>query len=80
MAMKGDVILLEIEDDGVGFDVGAVDTGYDQRGSLGMVNMRERTELVNGVFQLDSMVGKGTRVRVWVPLTENAADRLRRGR
>jgi len=42
--------------------------------------MRERTELVNGVFQLDSMVGKGTRVRVWVPLTEDAADKLRRGR
>jgi signal transduction histidine kinase len=80
IAMKGEVVLLEIEDDGVGFDVGAVDTGYDQRGSLGMVNMRERTELVNGVFQLESMVGKGTRVRVWVPLTEDAAERLRRGR
>jgi signal transduction histidine kinase len=80
MSMKGDVVLLEIEDDGVGFDVGSVDTGYDQRGSLGMVNMRERTELVNGVFQLESMVGKGTRVRVWVPLSEDAADRLRRGR
>jgi signal transduction histidine kinase len=80
MAMKGDVILLEIEDDGVGFDVGAVDTGYEQRGSLGMVNMRERSELVNGVFQLDSISGKGTRVRVWVPLTEDASDRLRRGR
>lgn len=80
MAMKGDVILLEIEDDGVGFNVGAVDTGYDQRGSLGLVNMRERTGLLNGVFQLDSVAGKGTRVRVWVPLTEDAADRLRRGR
>jgi len=80
IAMKGEVVLLEIEDDGVGFDVGAMDTGYDQRGSLGMVNMRERTELVNGVFQLESMVGKGTRVRVWVPLTEDAADKLRHGR
>jgi signal transduction histidine kinase len=80
IAMKGEVVLLEIEDDGVGFDVGAVDSGYDQRGSLGMVNMRERTELVNGVFQLESIVGKGTRVRVWVPLSEDAADRLRHGR
>jgi signal transduction histidine kinase len=80
IAMRGEVVLLEIEDDGVGFDVGAMDTGYEQRGSLGMVNMRERTELVNGVFQLESMVGKGTRVRVWVPLTKDAADRLRHGR
>jgi signal transduction histidine kinase len=80
IAMKGEIVLLEIEDDGVGFDVGAVDTGYDQRGSLGMVNMRERSELINGIFQLESMVGKGTRVRVWVPVTEDAADRFRQGR
>lgn len=78
--LKGDVFLLEVEDDGVGFNVGEVDTGYDQRGSLGMVNMRERTELVNGVLRLQSAVGKGTRIRVWVPMNEDAADRLRNAR
>lgn len=77
--LKGDIVLLEMEDDGVGFDVGAVDAGYDQRGSLGMVNMRERTELVNGILKLESKVGVGTRIRVWIPLTEDAADQLRRG-
>ena len=35
-----DLVLLEIEDDGVGFDAAAVNGSYDQRGSLGMVNMR----------------------------------------
>jgi len=74
-----DLALLEIEDDGVGFDLGAVDASYDHRGSLGMVNMRERTELVNGVLQLDSAEGRGTRIRVIIPLTEDAADRIRRG-
>ena len=78
--LKDDVVLLEVEDDGVGFDVGSVDSGYERRGSLGVVNMRERTELVNGVFQMDSQEGKGTRIRVWVPLTENAAEKLRHGR
>jgi len=77
--VRGNVVLLELEDDGVGFDVGAVDAGYEQRGSLGMVNMRERTELVNGVLKLESKEGVGTRIRVWVPLTEDAADQLRRG-
>ncbi|MGD2027451.1 MAG: histidine kinase, partial [Anaerolineales bacterium] len=43
---KTDVILLEVEDNGVGFNVGEVDSGYERRGSLGMVNMRERTELI----------------------------------
>jgi signal transduction histidine kinase len=78
--LKDDVVLLEVEDDGVGFDVGSVDKGYERRGSLGVVNMRERTELVNGVFQMDSQVGKGTQIRVWVPLTESAAEKLRHRR
>jgi len=70
------IALLEIEDDGIGFDVGAVNKSYDKRGSLGMVNLRERTELVTGLLNLDSAPGKGTRVQVYIPLSEEAADRL----
>jgi signal transduction histidine kinase len=67
---------LEIEDDGMGFDVEAVNKSYDKRGSLGMINLRERTELVNGLLNIDSASGKGTRVQVYIPLTEEAADQL----
>lgn len=74
-----DILLLEIVDDGVGFDPVDLASGYDQRGSLGMVNMRERTELVNGLFQIDSKPNQGTAVRIWIPLNENAADRLKKG-
>jgi signal transduction histidine kinase len=70
------IALLEIEDDGVGFDVEAVNKSYDQRGSLGMINLRERTELVNGLLTIDSAPGRGTRIQVYIPLTEEAADRL----
>lgn len=70
------IALLEIEDDGLGFDVEAVNKSYDQRGSLGMVNLRERAELVHGLLHIDSAIGKGTRVQVYIPLTEEAADRL----
>ena len=73
------VILLEIRDNGVGFNVGEVDAGYEKRGSLGMVNMRERTELLNGKLKLHSKVGEGTRIRVWIPLNEDAAELLRSG-
>ncbi len=73
-----ELFFLEIEDDGVGFNVGAVDTNYAQRGSLGMVNMRERAELVNGHFVLESAEGAGTRITVVVPLTEHGAEKLRR--
>jgi signal transduction histidine kinase len=75
-----EVVLLEIVDDGVGFNVGEVDAGYEQRGSLGMVNMRERADLLNGIFQISSEVGKGTQIRVYIPLTEDAGERLKRGR
>lgn len=71
--------LLEVEDDGVGFDVDSVGSTYENRGSLGMINLRERTELVNGVLRIDSSPGHGTRVQVVIPLTEEAADRIRRG-
>ncbi|MGZ9226439.1 MAG: GAF domain-containing sensor histidine kinase [Anaerolineales bacterium] len=70
------IALLDIEDDGLGFDVEAVHKSYDKRGSLGMVNLRERTELVNGLLNIDSAPGKGTRIQVYIPLTEEAADRL----
>jgi signal transduction histidine kinase len=74
-----DLVMLEIQDDGVGFDKENVESSYDQRGSLGLKNMSERAEMVNGVFQLDSAVGKGTTVRVLIPLSEEAIERLRRG-
>jgi signal transduction histidine kinase len=71
--------LLEVEDDGVGFDVNSVGANYETRGSLGMINLRERTELVNGVLRIDSAPGRGTRVQVVIPLNEEAIDRIRRG-
>jgi signal transduction histidine kinase len=78
-AIQDDLALLEIEDDGEGYDVDGVDASYEHRGSLGMVNMRERTELLNGIFKVESTKGQGTKVRVLIPLTEEAADRIRRG-
>ncbi len=74
--MEQGLALLEIQDDGIGFDIDAVNSTYDQRGSLGLVNLRDRTELVNGMLDVQSVPGKGTRVQVFIPLTEEAADRL----
>jgi signal transduction histidine kinase len=70
------VALLEIEDDGVGFDVAVIDNVYDRRSSLGLINLRERAELINGVLDIQSAIGKGTKVSVYVPLSREAADRL----
>ena len=75
-----EIAWLQIADEGLGFDVDAITKSYDKRGSLGMVNLRERTELVNGLLQIDSAPGKGTRVNVYIPLSEEAADKLHHGR
>jgi len=71
--------LLEIYDNGVGFDVNSVTSSYEKRGSLGMVNLSERTELINGMLHIESTPGKGTTVQVLIPLTDEAIDRLERG-
>jgi len=75
--LQDDLALLEIEDDGKGFLVDNVMDNYDDRGSLGMLNMRERAELVQGVFHVKSVPGEGTQIQVVLPLTPDAADRLR---
>ncbi len=68
LKLQNDTLTLEIQDDGVGFNVGAVDSEYDRRSSLGMVNMRERAEMLNGTVRIDSAEGQGTRILVVVPL------------
>jgi signal transduction histidine kinase len=62
--------VLEVEDDGVGFNVGAVDATYAQRGSLGIVSMRERADLVDGSLKIDSAEGAGTRITLAVPFND----------
>ena len=74
------LVVLEIKDNGEGFDVKAVTENYADRGSLGMVNLDERTELINGLLHIDSAPDKGTNVQVFIPLTEEAADRLHRAK
>jgi len=75
--LQDDLAFLEIEDDGKGFLVDDVMGNYDDRGSLGMLNMRERAELIQGVFHIKSIPGEGTQIQVVLPLTPDAADRLR---
>jgi signal transduction histidine kinase len=79
-AIEHSMLLLEIKDNGVGFDVQAINQNYESRGSLGMINLTERTELINGLLNLDSAPGRGTNVQVFIPLSEEAADRLHRAR
>jgi signal transduction histidine kinase len=72
----GSLARLEIVDDGVGFDLNRVNGAYNRSGSLGMLNLKERAGALNGVLNIDSSPGKGTRVKVLLPLTEQAVKRI----
>lgn len=60
-------LLTIIRDDGKGFDVEQVMSNYEQRGSLGMVNLRERSEAIGGDLHIHSIPGKGTTITIRVP-------------
>jgi signal transduction histidine kinase len=54
--------VLQIEDDGQGFDSEAPQSGQ------GMLNLRERVRAMGGQFQIQSVKGEGTTVRISLPL------------
>lgn len=65
---QGEMAILQISDNGVGFDVSRVSENYETRASLGMVNMRERAALIDGSISIDSVVGRGTTITLVLPL------------
>jgi signal transduction histidine kinase len=56
-------VRLMIRDDGVGFDPGKASAKVSQ-GHFGLINMRERVEMVGGKLLVDSSPGRGTTIAV----------------
>lgn len=72
--VRNESLIAEVRDNGVGFDVGATQSTYDQRTSLGLINMDERAQLVGGQCTIESARGRGTMVRVEVPFVQPVAE------
>ena len=60
-----DRVLMEISDDGRGFDVEKMKTSIGH----GIANMQTRVHAVGGEVDISSSVGEGTTILVWVPPT-----------
>ena len=61
------VLAFTVEDDGKGFDPGALPGRGDVRRGFGMQSMRERAELSGGTYAVTSAVGQGTKICVVWP-------------
>src|SRR5215207_4067275 len=58
-----DRVRVSVEDNGRGFDSDSI----EQSNSLGLKLIRERAEMLGGSFEVDSNIGKGTRISFAVP-------------
>lgn len=65
IAGKESRLIVEISDDGPGFNKQAVLTDDH----LGLVGMRERVEILGGIFELESAQDNGTLIRACLPLS-----------
>lgn len=55
-------LTLEVEDNGCGFDVHALESGDTAGRSMGLIGMKERATLAGGSLQVVSATGKGCKV------------------
>lgn len=62
--LRGDELVLQVQDDGVGFDASACLARAKAGGSLGVLGMHERAMLLGGQLELDSRAGQGSTVRL----------------
>lgn len=69
LKVSAGAVVLEVSDDGVGFDPAAVpESGSPGSGGYGLSGMLQRAELLGGGLEVHSAPGRGSTLRVRVPL------------
>lgn len=65
-----DKLFLEINDNGIGFDM---QQNSGRQDSYGMLGMKERVVLLGGELNIGSKIGKGTKISVSIPAQEKGS-------
>ncbi len=65
--IKNDRIVFKINDDGVGF---VTDKAFADKNKVGVLNVLNKVKSVNGIIDYSSEPGKGTNVRIEIPINE----------
>ena len=68
VAQRDDNVVIEVADDGIGFDPDARHEGF------GLIGMRERLQLVGGTLRLEARPGGGTTVRAVIPAARTSSN------
>ncbi len=66
---NGDKLIIQIIDDGKGFDV----KGARRKDGLGLSHIDARIKIMKGVFNINSKVGEGTSIFISVPIHQPEA-------
>jgi len=65
---EGNEIRINVEDDGVGFDISQINSHLGRTGGFGLFNIRERLNYIGGKLKIESKIGNGTRITLQAPL------------
>lgn len=72
MEARGDVLRIEVRDEGQGFDLAAAaaETTSGPSSKFGLLSMRERMRALRGSFDIQLALGKGTTATLTLPLID----------
>jgi signal transduction histidine kinase len=73
--MAGDEIRVDVEDDGVGFDVSQAGSHDYKTGGFGLFSIRERLGHIGGYLNVESKPGVGTRITLVAPIGHKEENR-----
>ena len=71
LRQQRDALLVEIGDDGQGFDLAQVNERPQSYGGMGLSNVRERVNDMGGTLTVWSLPGKGTTLHLCIPLVNS---------
>ncbi|MFZ3137570.1 MAG: CHASE3 domain-containing protein [Thermodesulfovibrionales bacterium] len=70
-----DNIRINVEDDGIGFDASKIDSFLGDIKGFGFFSVRERLNYIGGYIEVESKLGRGTRVTLVAPLKRENENR-----
>jgi len=63
LVKDGNVLLLSIKDDGIGFDLESLQKRAPRAATLGLISMQERAHAAGGSIEIESTISEGTEIR-----------------